>query len=122
MTTARAGPSDRPHRSFSLVRLLAVAEKSPSPPFGGERERPRRGRAWEGEVGGVARWARRPPSPFPLLPASGGRGYKEGSSRGWLAGSERLDFFLDTGVSRGGFIALLPPRRGRRRRTRASAP
>src|SRR5215831_11820612 len=122
MTTARAGLADRrPHRSFSLVRLLAVAEKSPSPPFRGEREGPRRGRAWEGEVGGVAHWARRPPPPFPPPPAGGGRRYKEGSSRVWLAGSERLDFFLETGVSRGEFISP-PPHRGRRRQTRASAP
>jgi hypothetical protein len=47
----------------------------PSPPFRGEREGPRRDSAGQGEVGSAANCLNGPPSPFPLPPAGGGRGF-----------------------------------------------
>ncbi len=57
----------RPHCAGLFRELRAVAtllnKKSPSPPFRGEREGPRRDRAGEGEVGGAANRLVGPPHP-----------------------------------------------------------
>jgi CelD/BcsL family acetyltransferase involved in cellulose biosynthesis len=54
--------------------LVDPAAPSPSPPFRGEREGPRRDSAWEGEVGSAADWCDGPPHPALSPRPAGGEG------------------------------------------------
>jgi len=80
----------------AVLRNRKFTENSPSPPFRGEREGPRRASAGEGEVGDAANCLIGPPSPFPLPPAGGGRGVKSGLSEINFAGRQPPNFSPDT--------------------------